>query len=588
MIPNRQNISIAILGTVSAGKSTLLNNIFVSQYSNMKIKRTTMQPQVYFETDEISSKKKEIENIKIINSLFNKKLIEKTEKGDMLTINDISEINYYVPKVHKLINLQENVYLSIYDIPGLNDIKTKDVYFEYINNSFYKFDIIIFVLDVNHALNTSDEGHILEMILNNIKQNKEKYNIKNKLMILLNKCDEMFLKNNKLIMDDEHMEMLEQVQITLKQKVAEIHPETDYKIIPFSAEDSYIYRMYDRNPEADLDVKHVNKFGLNEFGKRLWNYLTDDEKKSKIKQIIKQLNLNETLTITGFNEFKSTLNKYLDLKSQKSFLLNHIKYDLSKIKMPETLIFDTTSIKNIYNKNIKLNITFKKKNLSNYIKEFFIKYWNYYNENLFDKELNIINDENYEKANNTLRFLKVIAAELPLINIIKNLQNTLIKNIQNYYIENINNNNKPFDKLFIFINNLLEENLTKEMIYKIFTNKDTLQFIDSQIITKLEYFENKNIIDSNDKKEIIYSFLLKRYKSIYNDIKINHISCISTYSFLAMKFWDNYYYKNISFHNIKNLSYWSYNIFKNMIDTVDTLNENITLDLEKYYKSIYN
>ena len=57
MIPNRQNISIAILGTVSAGKSTLLNNIFVSQYSNMKIKRTTMQPQVYFETDEISSKK---------------------------------------------------------------------------------------------------------------------------------------------------------------------------------------------------------------------------------------------------------------------------------------------------------------------------------------------------------------------------------------------------------------------------------------------------------------------------------------------------------------------------------------------------
>ena len=37
---NRNSISIAILGKVSCGKSTLLNLIFVKKYAEMKMKRT--------------------------------------------------------------------------------------------------------------------------------------------------------------------------------------------------------------------------------------------------------------------------------------------------------------------------------------------------------------------------------------------------------------------------------------------------------------------------------------------------------------------------------------------------------------------
>lgn len=50
----RQQINVAIIGAVSAGKSTLLNALFVEQYSDMKIKRTTMAPQVYHETKKIN------------------------------------------------------------------------------------------------------------------------------------------------------------------------------------------------------------------------------------------------------------------------------------------------------------------------------------------------------------------------------------------------------------------------------------------------------------------------------------------------------------------------------------------------------
>ena len=49
---NRLEINIAIIGTVSSGKTTLMNSLFVNQYSDMKIKRTTMTPQVYYETCE--------------------------------------------------------------------------------------------------------------------------------------------------------------------------------------------------------------------------------------------------------------------------------------------------------------------------------------------------------------------------------------------------------------------------------------------------------------------------------------------------------------------------------------------------------
>jgi GTPase Era involved in 16S rRNA processing len=42
-----ENIHIAILGPVSAGKSTLLNGLFATTYSQMKKKRTTMMPNIY-------------------------------------------------------------------------------------------------------------------------------------------------------------------------------------------------------------------------------------------------------------------------------------------------------------------------------------------------------------------------------------------------------------------------------------------------------------------------------------------------------------------------------------------------------------
>ena len=72
MISNK--IRIAIVGPVSAGKSTVLNSLFVEQYSDMKIRRTTMLPQVYTETNDDTNN---IDNIRVSGLNENVALPEK-------------------------------------------------------------------------------------------------------------------------------------------------------------------------------------------------------------------------------------------------------------------------------------------------------------------------------------------------------------------------------------------------------------------------------------------------------------------------------------------------------------------------------
>ena len=99
MFNNR--INVAICGPVSAGKSTLLNSLFVASYSDMKIKRTTMTPQVYYETK--TEDKKSTKEIKEKNREINEKLSKK--KGSELTISDIEETMYTVPPIKGLVEI---------------------------------------------------------------------------------------------------------------------------------------------------------------------------------------------------------------------------------------------------------------------------------------------------------------------------------------------------------------------------------------------------------------------------------------------------------------------------------------------------
>jgi GTPase Era involved in 16S rRNA processing len=601
MVSTRQEINVAIIGPVSAGKSTLMNSLFVSQFSDMKIKRTTMTPQLYMESDETTVDIAIMNSIKEQNKAINDAIIAKSEANEAITLADIEECRYLVPKVHKLIELINGVYLTVYDIPGLNDSRTKDVFYEYMHSHFHNFDLIIFVIDINSALNTSDEIDMLNMILNNCKENNEKHGINNRMIVLLNKCDELYINDKgHVCLDDEYAEMYEQAKTTISQKVAEIIPELDYKVLPISCEDSYIYRMYDRNPDFNLDVKHVNKFGVNEFGKKPWNRFNEATKKEKIRSLMGEMDLDETLKLTGFNRFRAVLSNYLTTEGQFDYLLNHINYDTSKINLPDTVetadiaaISHTTAI-NIYHRLVELYSLFGK-DLAFDDNTFIIKYLRHYYDNIYSQYINTVSDDNIEIVLKIKEQLTVCRTEMPAINSLADYIKGINEAIDTYYLENIKKNEKPLSKLFDYIKKLFSgftnksAELTSVDMISLFSNNDEMVKVSNdRTIQRLEYLEAQGCINKVDKVAILKSVLVKRYKNVFNNVEfVANGGCTSKYIFTAMMFWNSK--ANASFDLFKDsvfeLTYWANIAFKNML-AVETkiaeFNVDKALELEYY------
>ncbi len=341
-----QHIRIALIGAVSAGKSTLLNALLVARYSDMSMQRTTANEIIYYETDD-DGKSAPLADIHAQNQAANRKIMDMTEKGGVLKITDIERIEYFVPRVHKLLDgkLKPGVRLAIHDLPGLNDSKTADVYHPYVINNFYQYDIILFVVDVISALNTSDEKAILNLILKGIIDNKEKHGIETELMVIINKCDEMDIidKNSHEArpINDEYKSMVDQVRNIINDTAKTMKMTTPIRFVCLSAEDAYIYRMYQRDSSCVIDPKHRNKFGVNEFGKNQWNKMDETKKNEAFKKCMTRENIAGATELAGFTYFDWMLAQILTHEKQFVYLINHLRFEVETIKMIATTAGDS-------------------------------------------------------------------------------------------------------------------------------------------------------------------------------------------------------------------------------------------------------
>lgn len=327
-------IHIALLGPVSAGKTTLLNALLVARYGDMAMARTTMTEVIYYESSD--QKLTETGDIHAKNSSVNKALYEKAKSAN-LTAADLKPIEHFVPPVHELLvgKLHSNVRLAIHDLPGLNDAQTKNIYYEYVTNNFHKYNIVILVLDVTSGMNTNDEKDILTLIANCISKNKAIYGIETSLIIAINKCDDMKIKDHNssetVPTDPEYVTMVKQVRTTVESVIAK-HPNIQARFACISAEDAYIYRMYSRNPKCVIDEKHRNKFGINEFGKSKWTKMTDAEKLKRVAAIQLKLQENtEAVSLAGFRHLDWKLANILTEDMQVQFLIAPIAVKLNTI-----------------------------------------------------------------------------------------------------------------------------------------------------------------------------------------------------------------------------------------------------------------
>jgi predicted GTPase len=467
-------INFGIIGCVSSGKSTLLNSLFCDTYSDMKIKRTTMIPQVYQCDPNIQKNKNYAKEIRIHNEKINKKIIEQTENKTALTIQDCCEIVYKVPPINNFIELPPNINVAIFDIPGLNDSQTKNTYFEYLNQNFYKFDYILFVIDIQSALNTSDEMDILKLIKNNILDIKKKYNKDIKLLVICNKCDDMELDTrNQLKMDEPELEeMYEQIIKTLKNELT-----TTYDIVKYSAQNTYIYRML--ATENSLDIKDLDKIGRDQYGRDTWKKekegLNSDQIILKLK---KKVNFNNKLNLTGYSGLIEKINKAVNPISN---IL------LKKIKIMEELVLkkevDINKVNNIFD------------NIYKYIKEI----------EFFEKTIKIDTILNDIK----LFWHNILSIAFPFTTITSDNHS----NIKQNYFETIIKQAKKYKEIeyITFINNYI----SKETDYFVL-NLDTIINNTYSFPKIIDTFQN--IYNNNNKKLPIDKLIKSIYKIHINDI----------------------------------------------------------------------
>jgi GTP-binding protein EngB required for normal cell division len=337
------NINLCFVGGVSTGKSTILNAIFCEELTQCKIKRTTMVPTIYIENENDSTNLTAPELIFTTISDKNKEIIELTECGKKLNKSEYNELVFNVGKLD--INILNGSYVNVYDIPGLNDARTKDIYYSYLDENFTKFNLVVLLVDIHSGLNTSDEIDIVNFITTHTKYELDTNKKQIYTLVVVNKADDMILdeeeQQDTLKLTGELSEMFEQVEKTITTEFNK-HQILNHLIgiIPLCAIDSYLYRMVQKHGKKfKLSPEQILKIGINENGKK-FSTLKPATQEKKVYEILNDNNfINTMIKLSGFSRLESMLHKFLSENNVgKQIRIDNLLFELSKYES----IYDTT------------------------------------------------------------------------------------------------------------------------------------------------------------------------------------------------------------------------------------------------------
>jgi predicted GTPase len=356
------NINLCFVGGVSTGKSTILNAIFCEELTQCKIKRTTMVPTVYIENDNNSSNLTSPELIFTTISDKNKEIIEKTESGKKLNKSEYNELIFNVGKLD--INILNGSYVNVYDIPGLNDARTKDVYYSYLDDNFTKFNLVVLLVDIHSGLNTSDEIDIVNFITTHTKYELDTNNKQIYTLVVVNKADDMQLdeeeQEDTLKLTGELSEMFEQVEKTITTEFNKHHIINHLiGIIPLCAIDAYLYRMVQKHGKKfKLSPEQILKIGINENGKK-FSTLKPATQEKKVYEILNDGNfINTMIKLSGFSRLESILHKFLNENNVgKQIRIDNLLFELSKYKPIKEVVLETKHHIDLIEKCVKKYIT---------------------------------------------------------------------------------------------------------------------------------------------------------------------------------------------------------------------------------------
>jgi GTPase SAR1 family protein len=205
-------IKVALLGHVSAGKSTVLNALLRDKFSEVSMRRTTAgvnffrlhtkipkDANVLDQAEGDSNVKEDPEKVDTpptdVGSWGSEPEVLRDASHTLQTIahdnsilrqtNQIQECTFDVELDEPLCPMLSNTKLVLIDIPGLNEAGSKAIYLKYVNDKWNTFDCVIAVMDVMQGVNTEEQVQLLRMIQRNLSTKK-----KMPIIVLCNKVDD--------------------------------------------------------------------------------------------------------------------------------------------------------------------------------------------------------------------------------------------------------------------------------------------------------------------------------------------------------------------------------------------------------------
>ena len=211
MLFSTSEIKVALLGNVSAGKTTVLNALFRDKYGEVSMKRTTAGVN-YFRIvtpgKELSGKDEKEGESKTDNENKMHGNAEEVEKpwcpdaGESRTAkstleeitednkilresNEVKEKWFDIELDEHIMEMRKDTNLVIVDVPGINEAGACSKYKEYVNAKWHTFDCVVAVMDGKQGVNTEDQVQLLKFIRANNEQIKEI-----PIVVLFNKVDD--------------------------------------------------------------------------------------------------------------------------------------------------------------------------------------------------------------------------------------------------------------------------------------------------------------------------------------------------------------------------------------------------------------
>jgi len=515
----QENIHIAILGPVSAGKSTLLNGLFATTYSQMKKKRTTMMPNIY----QTTFNEKDVDSFVTIqkkNEESNNKIF-KLRESNQYNHTHFEELIHKVKPIEDFIELPDkNCTYKINDLPGIND-QDAQIYYDYVKNNSHNIDVYILVFDINSPLNRTDEVKILQEITSHVKNNNHGY-----VHILINKCDDITFdaKDKFTFNDEENQESFDECVKTINKFMKDIMDRVT--ISPLRSSLLYTYRTAIYNMDK-LEEKQIDDIIKEECGKSgLSDLKTLNKKKDFLKGLIedKKKKLPEAwMKCTGYDLFQKYMKKII--QNYQQLITYHIEQDIDKI------LIDVQKFNNNFDKTMNaletINMRFKN----------FIVY-----QNNFSNIQKIITDNiktKLEKITQLMNNYLITGINTYTGDTRENAESFLSK-IGNKFYEKIKNlfpKSNPLapseEKLKLkrieLINNNLAEKYSSQDFTELYTTK-TLDFnkytlcvantLDKKFMTFDKLLESVKKITNNDEK--FMNVIINKFTSTYkSDTKFN-------------------------------------------------------------------